>query len=343
MPFNPFGSPSRPTRRWAVLHSAALIVAATVLMTACTVEAQRVEGSFERTLTVGQQPDIEITTGSGAIEVRQGSAGRVEVRARIRAGDWGWRRSGLSAEERVKRIEANPPVEQQGNAIRIGEIKDADVRDGVSISYDVTVPPGSALRSKSGSGSQRIEGVDGDVVVSSGSGSLTVRGSGGRVRASTGSGGITAEDVGGAFEASTGSGSIEGMSVKGPITARTSSGSIEVTQTGGGDVEVSSSSGSVRVRGVQGGVRASTTSGSLAVEGNMARDWRLSSSSGHVTVSVPANQGFDLDANSSSGRINVGFPVSVSGTIGRHALRGSARGGGPLLHVRTSSGGISIQ
>ena len=84
-------------------------------MSACTVEAQRVEGSFEKTLTVGEHPDVEIMSGSGSIEVRQGSVGRVEVRARVRAGDWGWSRSGLSAQERVKRIEANPPVEQQGN------------------------------------------------------------------------------------------------------------------------------------------------------------------------------------------------------------------------------------
>lgn len=324
-------------------RSAAAIVVAGTLMTACTVEAQRVEGSFEKTLTVGPQTDVEIMSGSGSIEVRQGSGGRVEIRARVRAGDWGWSRSGLSAQERVKRVEANPPIEQQGNTVRIGDIKDPDLRDGVSISYDVTVPPGTALRSKSGSGSQRIEGIDGDLVVSTGSGSVNVRRAGGRVRASTGSGGVTAEDVGGAFEASTGSGSIDGMNVKGPISARTSSGSIEVTQTGSGDVEASSSSGSIRVRGVQGGVRASTTSGSLAVEGQMARDWRLSSSSGHVTVSVPANHGFELDASSSSGRIDTDFPITVSGTIGKHALRGSARGGGPLLHVRTSSGGISIQ
>lgn len=326
-----------------ISRRAAAIVAAVMLMTACTVEAQRVEGSFEKTLTVGPQTEIEIMSGSGSIEVRQGSVGRLEIRAKVRAGDWGWSRSGVSAQERVKRVEANPPIEQQGNTVRIGDIKDPDLRDGVSISYDVTVPPGTALRSKSGSGSQRIEGVDGDVVVSTGSGSVNVRRSGGRVRASTGSGGITAQDVGGAFEASTGSGSIDGTGVKGPISARTSSGSIEVTQTGGGDVEASSSSGSIKVRGVQGAVRASTTSGSLAIEGQMARDWRLSSSSGHVTVSVPANQGFELDASSSSGRIDTDFPITVSGTIGKHALRGAARGGGPLLHVRTSSGGISIQ
>ena len=99
----------------------------------------------------------------------------------------------------------------------------------------------------------------------------------------------------------------------------------------------------MRVRGVQGGLRASTTSGSLAIEGQPAGEWRLSSSSGHVTVDVPSSQGFELDANTGSGHIDVDFPITVSGTIGRRALRGAARGGGPLLYVRTGSGGISIR
>ena len=323
------------------LRCAAVIALGT--LAAANAEAQRVEGSFERTLTVGQRPDIEIVSGSGSIEVRQGAAGRVEVRGRIRAGDWGSSRSRLRAEERVRQLESKPPIEQQGNTVRIGHIDDEDLRDGVSVSYEVTVPPGSALISKTGSGSQRIEGVDGHVEVKSGSGSVTIRRSGGRVRASTGSGGITASEIGGGFEASTGSGSIDGSAVNGPVTVNTGSGQIEISQVGEGDVDARSSSGSVRLRGVNGGLRASTSSGSLRIEGQLARDWRVSSSSGHVTVAVPASQGFQLDADSNSGRISVDFPVAVSGTIGRHSLRGSARGGGPLLHVRTTSGGISIE
>jgi len=292
---------------------------------ACTAYAQHADGSFARTLTVGDRAEIAITSGSGGIEVRQGPAGRIEVRGKVRAGDWGWNRSRYSAEERVKRVEANPPIEQKGNVIRIGEITDPDVRDGVSITYEVIVPPGSSMRARSGSGSQRIEGVDG------------------QLEASSGSGGIIVRDVGGALHASTGSGSIHAVGIKGAITARSGSGSIDVAQTGAGDVNASSNSGGVRLRGVQGGLRASTSSGGLDVEGQVAGDWRLSSSSGHVTVNVPAKQGFDLDANSNSGRIDVDFPITVSGTIGKHALRGSARGGGPLVHVRTTSGGISIR
>ena len=318
-------------------------LAAVTALAAANAEAQRVEGSFERTLTVGQRPDVEIVSGSGSIEVRQGAAGRVEVRGRIRASDWGLSRSRLRAEERVKRIEANPPIEQQTNRVRIGNIDDEDLRDGVSISYEVTLPPGSSLMSKTGSGSQRIEGVDGDVEIKTGSGSVAVRRSGGRVRASTGSGSISASEIGGVFDASTGSGSSEGSGVNGPVTAHTGSGQIDVRQVGEGDVDARSSSGSVHLRGVRGGLRASTSSGSVNVEGQPAREWRVSSSSGSVTLAVPANQGFELDANSNSGRIKVDFPITVSGTIGRHSLRGSARGGGPLVHVRTTSGGISIE
>jgi DUF4097 and DUF4098 domain-containing protein YvlB len=306
-------------------------------------DAQNIQGSFERTLTVGQRPDVEIEAGSGGIEVRQGSAGRIEVRGRIRASDWSWRRGRYSAEERVKQLEANPPVTQSGDIVRIGRIADDDLRSGVSISYEVILPAATFLRARTGSGSQRIEGVEGSVEATTGSGGIVLRHAGGRVRASTGSGSVTADAIGGDFEASTGSGSITGTNIAGAMKAHTSSGSIELVQRGGGDVDATSSSGSLKLRGVKGGVRASTSSGGLNIEGQMAREWRLSSSSGHVTIDVPADQGLELDANSNSGNIDVDFPVAVSGTIGKHTLRGSVRGGGPLLHVRTSSGGISIQ
>lgn len=318
-------------------------VVTSLLIAPAFAHAQNVQGSFEKTLTVGQRPDVEIEAGSGGIEVRSGTAGRIEVRGRIRVNDWGWRRGRYTAEERVKQLEANPPVTQSGDVVRIGKIADDDLRNGVSITFEVVLPAASVLRSRTGSGSQRIEGVEGTVEATTGSGGIALRRAGGRVRASTGSGSITADAIGGDFDASTGSGSITGTNISGAMKAHTSSGSIDLVQSGGGDVDATSSSGGVKIRGVKGGVRASTSSGGLNIEGQMAREWRLSSSSGHVTVDVPAGQGLELDANSNSGNINVDFPVSVSGTIGKHTLRGSARGGGPLLHVRTSSGGISIQ
>jgi hypothetical protein len=330
-------------RTWRIQrYPVILAVMAVVALAPATARAQRVEGGFQRTLTVSGQADIDIVTGSGQIDVRQGGAGRVEITARIRADDgWGRSRSSLSAQERVRRIEANPPVEQNGNTVRIGHMTQDELRDNVSISYVVTIPPGAALRSRTGSGSQQID-VDGSVDAHSGSGSLRIRRAG-SVRASTGSGGVTADTVAGAFHATTGSGSIEAGRVGGAITAKTGSGGIEITQTASGDVDVSSSSGTVRVRGVRGGVHASTSSGGIHIQGELARDWRLSASSGHVTVDLPPRQGFTLDATSNSGGIDVDFPITVSGRIDRRSVRGAVDGGGPLLQVRTTSGGISIQ
>lgn len=320
----------------------ALTMAALVPLEA---RAQRAEGSFERTLTVAGNPEVEISAGSGRVEVRAGGTNRIEIRGQVRAGDWssGWfGRSGPSPEERVRRVEANPPVEQSGNRVRIGYFTSEDWRNGVSISFIIVLPAGSNVTARTGSGSQHIEAVAGAVESHAGSGSLTLRDLGAKLRASTGSGSITVDRVRGAVHATSGSGSIRGTGITGGITAKTSSGGIDVEQVGSGPVEVSSSSGTVYVRGVRGGLQASTSSGGLNVEGEISNDWRLSASSGSIRIHLPRNQGFDVDATTGSGSIDVDFPVTVTGPVGRKSLRGSAQGGGPLLHVRTSSGRISI-
>jgi hypothetical protein len=340
--------------RWR-LAGFVLLVAGTFVPAA--VQAQSVNGSFQRTLSVSGRPDIEVGTGSGRIEVGPGRDGQIEIRGRIRASDdWGGnRRNALSPEERVRRIEANPPIQQIGNVIRIGRIDDPDLQNGVSISYTLTVPADSFLRSKTGSGSHRIEGVRGNVHASTGSGSIVAREIG-SLSASAGSGSIDVERVDGSVRANTGSGRIHATGVSGAITAKTGSGGIEVVQAGApaarierggveagsGDVDVSSSSGTVRVRGVRGTLRASTTSGGLHVQGEPRGDWELSAASGGVRVDVPDGSGFDLDATTSSGSIDVGMPVAISST-GRRTLRGTVHGGGSRLRVRTSSGSIDIR
>src|SRR5947209_14880500 len=147
------------------------------------------EGSFERTLKVSGPVNLDGTTGSGRINVRAGEPGTVRVLGTIRAGT-GWHIDRAEAEAKVRRLEANPPIEQNGNVVRIGRIEDEDLRRNVSISYELVVPAETRLRSETGSGSQTIDGIRGPLEPSAGSGGLKISNIVAEAQASTGSGGI---------------------------------------------------------------------------------------------------------------------------------------------------------
>lgn len=290
-------------------------------------QSQRAEGSFARTLSANAPVDLDVQTGSGDIEVRVGQAGTVQVNARVRA----WARDSADAESMVREIEKDPPVEQIGSTIRLGMRRNGDGRNwdwsryGVSISYTVTVPPDTRLRTRTGSGDQVLAGVQGDVDASSGSGDLRIGAVGGAVRVTAGSGDISVESSAAGVEARTGSGDV---TVNGAGTGRTGIG------TGSGDV---------RVTGVRGPLSLHTASGSIQVEGAPSAPWNLAASSGDITVVMTGDPAYDLTASSSSGRIDTEVPVTVSGRMSRRAIRGQVRGGGPAVAISTSSGSIRIR
>src|SRR5262249_29957033 len=139
----------------------------TVLATTCSIAAyaRAAEGSFDRTLNVSGTVYFDISTGSGSIEIRRGTGNRVEIHGRIRAGDsWSWwRSSSRDPEDVVRRLEANPPIEQSGQTIRVGRISDRDGYQNVSISYEFVVRGQSNIRSNTGSGRQTVEELEAKV------------------------------------------------------------------------------------------------------------------------------------------------------------------------------------
>lgn len=300
-----------------------------------------VEGRFERTLQVAGPVTLDVSTGSGSIVVRPGDEKTVRVLGRIRAreGLFGGR---LSAEERVRRIEAAPPIEQTGNQIRIGHIEDAELRRNVSISYEVIVPQATEVQSGTGSGSQAISGIRGPVKAGTGSGTITISEIDSEVRASTGSGEIHISGIDGPVNAQTGSGSIQARGVAGAFVGRTGSGDVAMQQVSSGNVDVETGSGEVSAEGVNGAVRVHTASGSIRVEGRPTDAWDLHAASGSITVTLPGGLSFDLDARTGSGSIDVDHPVTVAGKMRRNELRGKVGGGGVLVTLRTSSGDISV-
>ena len=303
----------------------------------CRIDAHMVgaTGSFDRTLPVTGSVDLTVRTGSGRIQIHTGPDDRVHVLGSIRAhGDF-W--TGLGAEEQVEQLETNPPIERSGNTIGIGDIRDP-LLQGVTITYDLTVPADTRVRSRSGSGSQSIDGVRGPLEARTGSGSIQIRHIGEHVSASTGSGGIDVSGAGGGLEVRSGSGSIRGDSISGSIHARVGSGRVELKQADAGGVEVTNGSGSISVTGARGPVRLRTGSGPINVEGNPSRDWILTTGSGSIRVHMAAEARFDIDARTSSGNIQTSHPIEVTGTISRRRLEGKVRGGGSRLETFTGSG-----
>ena len=261
------------------------------------------EGTFERTLDVTGALDLEVSTGSGDITLRRGSNGLVQVTGRIRVN-----RRADDPSATLQTIQANPPIEQNGNRIRIGRNSDQDreLMRNVSISYEITVPVDTEVQARSGSGDLEIMEVAGPVDVTSGSGDLEL------------------------------------TNIGGDVEARTGSGDIEVAQSGPGNVEISTGSGDIEIHNIRGGLRAGSGSGDIDVDGEPTDDWSLSASSGGITLDLPAQFAFDLDAETSSGSISMDQPITTP-NLRKNRLSGQVNGGGVEIRLRTSSGSIRIR
>ncbi len=298
-------------------------------------------GHFERTLQVSGTVDLEITSGSGNVTIHTGGSGSVSVSAKIHASN-SWLFGG-DAEERIRRIEKNPPVEQQGNTIRIGKIEDRELQRNISIDYDVTVPAQTRLVSHTGSGDQTISGLQLPLTAKTGSGNVTIENIGSDARISSGSGDLKINSVKGVLNAQAGSGNIRAQGVAGEIVASTGSGDVEMHQVAAGDVKVETGSGNVRLFGVKGGLRAETGSGDIHAEGEATHDWRLGAGSGNITLRIPAQASFNLDARTSSGTLKVNHPVTTQGSMSHNHIVGKVGSGGVLLDLHTGSGDIEIE
>jgi len=314
------------------------LVSIAVLVVVGSLPSIAAEGSFDRTLNVTGPVRLDVSTGSGSIQVRTGSGNQVHITGHIKSTDWFG-----NAEERVKQIEANPPIQQSGNDIRIGHIEDREMMHNISISYELVIPADTELRSHTGSGSQTIAGVHGETEASSGSGGLRVSDIGSRVRAETGSGDIDIERVQGAVRARAGSGSIRATSVAGGFDAETGSGRISLEQSAPGSVRVDTGSGGMELRGVKGSLEAHAGSGGIEVEGEPTGPWTVHTGSGTVRLQLASSASFDLDARTSSGSLSVDQPVTVQGSLAKKHIQGKVRGGGVPIDVETGSGNIEIR
>src|SRR6201990_3160356 len=106
------------------------------------------DGTFDKTLSVNGSVQLEVSTGSGYVHVHPGSDNQVHIIGHVHA-NHNW--MGGNSDEQVRHIVDNPPIQQSGNTIRVGEMHESWLNH-VSIDYEITAPKSTHLKAESGSG-----------------------------------------------------------------------------------------------------------------------------------------------------------------------------------------------
>jgi hypothetical protein len=322
-------------RKRLLLH---LLLACAAALALAPLRASAADNTFERTFTVSGPVRIELSNGSGNVEIKGSADGKVHIVGKVTPG--GWSLFG-NAEKSVQEVIANPPIEQHESVIRIG--KSMSWVKNVSIDYNVEVPHDTEVDASVASGGVTIDKLRGPVKVSSASGYVHVYQVERDVQLNAASGAIECSGIGGFLRMSTASGDIRADNVKGEVKASAASGSIHVDNPGD-RVDVSTASGSIEVNGARNDLKVHAISGSINVSGDPSanRFWELHSVSGSVDLRVPNNASFLLTAEATSGDIRTNIPVILE-EQGKHSLRAHVGSSSGRIEVHSVSGGVNVR
>jgi hypothetical protein len=304
------------------------LAAGTLAVTAATVSA-RVERTIEKTFTVTGAGTLFVDTQGGAIRVAPSNESAVKITAKekIRAD------SDAEADELLRKLDLT--MEQSGNDVT-ARAKYASQPIGfhfgswppVQVEFVVTVPASFAADLHTSGGGIEV----GDL-----SGKISARTSGGSIKLGKMGAGVFAHTSGG---------SIMLGSAAGDVDLDTSGGNIDVGRVAG-EGKLSTSGGGIKIEEVANKLDAHTSGGSIraTIRGPLKDDCLLRTSGGSVNVTVDKTAAFRLDAETSGGGVDAeGLTLTLeSAGQRRNRLVGAVNGGGPLLKLRTSGGGIGIR
>jgi beta-lactamase regulating signal transducer with metallopeptidase domain/DUF4097 and DUF4098 domain-containing protein YvlB len=254
------------------------------------------EATFDRSLSFNGTLDLSVNTASGNITFTRGTANQIRIHGIVKAN-----KNGDPAQ--VQQIAANPPIEQNGNTVRIGGHEQN--LHNISISYQIEAPADTLLNAASASGDIVDTGV--------GNGAKLI----------TASGNITATGLQGGFK------------------VQTASGDIAIDSASQGDARAQTGSGDIDLKGVNGALQAQTGSGTIKVAGTPSSPWKLQAGSGDIHLAT-GSAPMDLDASTGSGNISAPSSIATQSSKDHHHVHAQLNGGGPEVSVATGSGDIRI-
>lgn len=296
--------------------------------------------TFERSFAVTGPSAIDISTIQGKIEVVAAEPGRIVVvgTATVRVA---WNVPG-NAVELARKVADNPPIQQDGQTLRLRPPSDPTEQRAVTVSYQVRVPRETEVTVTTESGETTIRGVSRAVTIHTQSSAITVMEVGGATVLTTGSGSVTADGVAGSLSVTTNSSSVSVRSIAGDLRVRTRSGAVDVAFVGGGAADVETGSSAIQLSGLRGAVTAVTRSGHISLQGDPLSDWIVSNGSGSIDIVTGGSAPLAIDLNSGSGSVKV-IGASVNGAVTKRKAAGDISGGGPLVRAVSRSGSIVLR
>lgn len=304
------------------LPVAGVLLLASTVLAGCEVNlnTEGLSARETKNFKVTGQPQVELDTFDGAIEIHSWDRPEVEVEIEKRAME-------QSLIDQIK-VEAT----QQGDKIVLkvtgpSRTEFGGLTIGVHISptarLRVVLPRSSNLVARSGDGSIRAEAIDGKIVLNTADGSVTATRLSGDIQIRSGDGSIRLDKVTGKIDLETDDGSI-GLEAKPTV------------------LHVKTGDGSIRAQ--------------IDVDAVMADNWDLTTGDGSVTLTLPAAFNAELDAETSDGSVRSSHPLlddgrdeRRSGEDGderrerRRVMRTRMGDGGKTLRVRTGDGTIRIE
>lgn len=263
--------------------------------------------------------NVEVKTAGGSIVVNGTRSDEVKVEMIVK------RRGRTIDPGEADLKDWDITIEKRGNTVYAIAERDGRINWGnnnYSISFVVSTPRDARADVKTSGGSIEIANLMGDQ------------------SANTSGGSITATEIGGDIDLRTSGGSITIEAIEGSVVANTSGGRIRANHINGGII-AKTSGGSITLNEVSGNVEAKTSGGSIDAEIVSPQDYiDLRTSGGSITVTVPKNNGYDLDLDGNRVRADL---VNFKGDMEKDTMRGTMNGGGTKVSARTSGGSVSLR
>jgi DUF4097 and DUF4098 domain-containing protein YvlB len=284
---------------------------------------------------------VDVDLGSIEVNATDASEVVVDVLRKVTRGD--------KADEEEFLRERPVTFSQEGDTITVqsrGKTRSNwswSGRQRTEASYRISVPARFNTQLKTSGGSIAVNGLTGEVKAGTSGGGLKFTRLHGPLDGGTSGGSIRIDDCEGTLKVKTSGGKIEVSGGSGSLDSQTSGGSIKVKEFRG-PVQAKTSGGGVAIENAVGNLEGSTSGGSIsATFASPPEEVTLKTSGGGITLRVPAESAFDLDASTSGGSVKSELPVATDNKPVRGHLKGPVNGGGKPVVLRTSGGSIRVQ